>query len=136
MRAQNLLGMDFCEKQVSGDHFDLPGLEIKNPPKSICYGFHRNKSYLQLSKVLISRKPYTICFDAKSALCWKYLPTDTHTHFPAVSNFQPNRNAVATGLSFINTLCTRSERNSRILIKKKQKSSDNTTKRTDWILFS
>ena len=41
MRTQDLLGMDFCQKQVSGIHFDLPGIEIKNPPKSICYGsFH------------------------------------------------------------------------------------------------
>ena len=38
MRTQNLLGMDFGQKQVSGIHFDLPGIEIKNPPKSICYG--------------------------------------------------------------------------------------------------
>ena len=29
MRTQNLLGMDFCQKQVSGIHFDLPGIEIK-----------------------------------------------------------------------------------------------------------
>ena len=33
MRTQNLLGMNFCQKQVSGFHFDLPGIEIKNPPK-------------------------------------------------------------------------------------------------------
>ena len=46
MRTQNLLGMDFCQKQVSGIHFDLPGIEIKNPPKSICHGsFYQNKSY-------------------------------------------------------------------------------------------
>ena len=38
MRTQNLLGMDFCQKQVSGIHFDLPGIELKKPPKSICYG--------------------------------------------------------------------------------------------------
>ena len=54
--------------------------------------------------------------DAKSARSWKYLPTDTQIHFPPGSNFQPNRNAVATGLSFINTLCTRSENNLRILM--------------------
>ena len=36
MRTQNLLGMDFCQKQVSGIDFDLPGIEKKNPPKSIC----------------------------------------------------------------------------------------------------
>ena len=31
MRAQNLFEMDFCQKQVSGVQFDLPGIEIKNP---------------------------------------------------------------------------------------------------------
>ena len=56
-----------------------------------------------------------MCIDAKSARCWKYSPTDTHIHFPAGSTFQPNRNAVATGLFFINTLCTRFERNFLIL---------------------
>ena len=50
-----------------------------------------------------------MCIDAKKARCWKYSPADTHTHFPPGSTFQPNRQAVATGLSFINTLCTRSE---------------------------
>ena len=112
MRIQNLLGMDFCQKQVSGVHFDLPGIEIKNPPKSICYGsFHQNKSYPHLSQILTIRTPYTMCIDAKSARCWKYSPTDSHIHFPPGSTFQPNRAAVATGLSFIDTLCTRSERN-------------------------
>ena len=57
-----------------------------------------------------------MCIDAKSARCWKYSPTDTLTHFPPGSTFQPNRNAVATGLSFINTLCTRSGRNLPILM--------------------
>ena len=28
MKTQNLLGMDFCQKQVSGIHFDLPGIEL------------------------------------------------------------------------------------------------------------
>ena len=46
MRTHNLLGMDFCQKQVCGNRFDLPGIEIKNPLKSICYGsFHQNKTY-------------------------------------------------------------------------------------------
>ena len=118
MRIQNLLGMDFCQKQVSGIYFDLTGIEIKNPPKSICYGrFHQNKSYPHLSQILtIIRTPYTMCIDAKSARCWKYSPTDTRIHFPPGSTFQRNRNAVATGLSFINTLCTRSESNLPILM--------------------
>ena len=29
MKTQNLLGMDFCQKQVSGIHFYLPGIEFK-----------------------------------------------------------------------------------------------------------
>ena len=36
MRTQNFRLMDFCQKQVSGKHFHLPGKEIKNPPKSVC----------------------------------------------------------------------------------------------------
>ena len=39
-----------------------------------------------------------------------------YRHFPPVSKFQPNRNAVATVLSFINTLCRRSEKNLPILM--------------------
>ena len=116
LRTQSLLGMDFCQKQVSGIHFDLPGIEIKNPPKSICcVGLHQTKSYPHLLQTLTIRTPYSLCIDAKSARCWKYSPADNHTHFPPGSTFQPNRNAVATGLSFINNFCTRSERNLPIL---------------------
>ena len=56
--------------------------------------------------------------DAKSARCWKYSPEDSQIHFPLGSTFQPNRQAVSTGLSFINTLCTQSERNLPILMEK------------------
>ena len=72
MKTQNRLGKHFCQKQVSGIHFDLPGIEIKNPPKSICNGsFHQKKSYPHLSQILTIRTPYTMCIDAKSARCWK-----------------------------------------------------------------
>ena len=111
MRTQNFLGMDFRQKQVSGIRFDLPGIEKKKLPKSVCYSsFHRNKSYPHLLYTWTVRTPYTMCFDAKNGHCLKYSPTDIHIHFPPGSTFQPNRNAVATGLYFINTLCTRSER--------------------------
>ena len=110
MRTQNLLEMDFCQKQVSGVHINLPGIEIKNPRKSICYGsFHQNKPYPHSSEILTIRTPQKMYIGAKSARCWKYSTTDTHIHFPPGSTFQPNRNAVATGLYFINTLCSRSE---------------------------
>ena len=117
MRTLNLLGMDFGQKKVSGVHFDLPRSEIMNPPESICYGsFHRNKSYPHLLQILTSRTPYTMLIDAKSACCWKYFPADTHKHFSPGSTFQPNGHAVATGLYFINTLCTRSEDSLPILM--------------------
>ena len=47
LRTQNLLAVDFCQKQVSGILFDLPGIEMKNPPKSICYvSFQQEKPIL------------------------------------------------------------------------------------------
>ena len=88
MRTQNLLGMDFCQKEVSGIHFDLPRIEMKNLPMSICYGsFDQNKSYPHLSQILTIRTPYTMCIDAKSAHCWKYSPTGSHIPFPPGSTF-------------------------------------------------
>ena len=53
LKTQNLLGMDFRQKQVSGIHFGLPGIELKEPPKTVCYGsLHQNKSYLFISQIL------------------------------------------------------------------------------------
>ena len=65
-------------------HFDLPGIEIKNPPpQSICYGsFHQNKPYLHLSQILTNKTPHTMYIDTKSARSWKYSPTDTRIHVP------------------------------------------------------
>ena len=121
MRTQNLLGTDFCQKQASGIHFGLPGIKITNPPKLICYGsFHQNKSYPHLSQILTIRTPHMMCIDAKSSRCWKYSPMDTHLHFPPGSTFQPNRNALATGLSFLITLCTQSECSLPILIENQE----------------
>ena len=74
------------------------------------------KTNPHLSQFPTIRTPYRMSFDGKSARCWKYSPTDTHIHFPPGSTFQPNRNAVATGLSFINTSCTRSEDSLPILM--------------------
>ena len=118
MSTQNLRGMDFCRQNVYGVQLDLPGTwdwDIKNPPKSFCHGsFHHNKPYPHLSQTLTTRTPYTMCIDAMSS--WKFLPTNTHIYFPLDSTFQPNWKAVTTGLTFMNTLCTRSERNLPILM--------------------
>ena len=46
MKTQNLLGMDFCQKEISGIHFDSPGIEFEEPLNTVCYGsLHQNKSY-------------------------------------------------------------------------------------------
>ena len=34
MKTQNLLGMEFCQNQASGTHFDIPGIELRQPPKT------------------------------------------------------------------------------------------------------
>ena len=81
MKTQNLLGMDFCQKQVSGIHFELPGIELKEPPNTVCYGsLHRNKSYPFISQILTIRTPLAMHSEAKSARSWKYSPEDPHAH--------------------------------------------------------
>ena len=117
MKTQNLLGMDFCQNQVSGIHFDLPGIELKEPPNTVCYGsLHQNKSYPFISQTLTRQIPHAMHFEAKSARCWKCSPEDPHAHFPPGSTFHPNRNAVATGLSFVKVLCGQSESKLPILM--------------------
>ena len=61
-----------------------------------------------------------MCIDAKSVLGWKYSTTDTHIRLPPGSTSEANRTAVATGLSFINFLCTRSECNFPIFTENKK----------------
>ena len=117
MKTQNLLVMDFCQKQVSGIHFDLPGIELKEPPITVCFGsLHQNKSYPFISQILTIRTPHAMHIEAKSARCCKYSREDPHAHFPPGSTFHPNRKAVATGLTFVNALCTQSESKLPILM--------------------
>ena len=117
MRTQNLFGMDFCQNQASGFHFDLPGIELRQPPKTFCYGsLHQNKTLPYVSQSLTVRLPYTIYVDAKSARCWKYSPGDPKSLFLPGSTFQPNREAVSTGLIFVKNICTQPERTLPILI--------------------
>ena len=117
MRTQNLLGMDFCQKQVPGIHFDLPGIALKEPPNTVCYGsLHQNKSYRFISQIATIRTPHAMHIEAKSARYWKYSPEDPHSHFPPGSICLPNRNAVPIGLSFVNVLCTQSESKLPILM--------------------
>ena len=51
MRTQNLLGKEFCQKQVSGFHFDLRGIEIENPPsQSVMAVFTKTSPILSYCK--------------------------------------------------------------------------------------
>ena len=111
MATPKHLSMDFYQNQVSGIHLHLHWIEMKNPPKSICYcSFNQNKSCSHSAQIVTIRNSYTMNIDAISVPCSKYSLEDTHTYVPSGSTFQPNQNARVTGLSFINTLCIRSER--------------------------
>ena len=92
MKTQNLLGMDFCQNQASAIQFDLPGIELRQRPKTFGYGsLHKNTIFPYVSRILTVRLPYTMHVDAKSARCWKYSSGDTKSLFPPGSTFQPNR---------------------------------------------
>ena len=119
MRTQNLFGMDVCQNQASGIHFDLPGIELLQPPKTFCYGnLHKNKTFPYVSRILTVRLPYTMHVDAKSTRFWKYSPGDPKSLFPPGSTFQPNREALCTGLNFVNIICTQHEPTVPILMEK------------------
>ena len=46
LKIHNLLGMDVCQNQASRNHFDLPGIELGQPPKTFCYrNLHQNKTF-------------------------------------------------------------------------------------------
>ena len=74
------------------------------------------KTFRYVSRILTVRLPYTMLVDAKSARCWKYSPEDPKSLFPPGSTFQPNREAVATSLIFVNVICTQPEPTLPILI--------------------
>ena len=97
--------------QVYRLHFDLPGIEIRNPPNFFCYdSFHPDKTfpyYLQRSGI---KAPYTMRIDAKKGPWCKNSPEETQHYFAPGSTFQRKRNG------FINTLCSRSKRSLPMVI--------------------
>ena len=119
MKTQNFIGKGFVQKQVSGIHFDLPGVALKEPAKTVCYGsLHQNESYPFIWQILTIRTLHAMHIEAKSTRCWTFSHEDPHAHFPPGSTFHPNRNAVAMGLLFVNVLCTQSESKLSILMEK------------------
>ena len=117
LKTQNLLGMVFCQKEVSGIQCGLLGIEFKEPPNTVCYAsLHKSKSYPFILQILTIRTPHAMHIEAKSAWCWKYSPEDPRAHFPPGSTFHPNGNAVATGVTFVRVLWTQSESKLPILL--------------------
>ena len=54
--------------------------------------------------------------DAKSSRCWKYSPGDPKSLLPPGPTFQPNSEAVSTGLTFVIIICTQPQQTHPILI--------------------
>ena len=122
MKTQNFLSLDFGQKQVSGIHFDLTGIELKEPPKSVCYGsLHQTKRYPFISHFLTIGTPHAMHKETKSARCCRFSLEDPHAHFLPGSIFHPNRKAVATGLTFVSVLCTQSQSQLPILMENNNK---------------
>ena len=88
-KTLNLLGIDFCRQLVSKLHFDLPAIELKDSPNTIC--------------------------SRKIVLTHKY-SRENNRHFAPGTSLTPHKNAVKTGLTFVNVLCTKSESHLPILI--------------------
>ena len=119
---------------MSGIYFELPRIELKEPPNTVCYGsLHQNGSYSFIPQIPTLRSPHAMHIEAKSARCWKYSLEDSRVHFPPGSTFHPNRNAVTTGLTFVNVLCTQSE--SKLPILRENKNNHQITLPKDRIGF-
>ena len=113
-KTQKLLDMDFCQKQVSGIHFELPGIEFKGPPNTVYYGsLHQNKLYPFVSRILTIRTPHAMHIEAKSARCWKYSPEDHHAHFPLDQPF--NQTAMLSLRDFHLSMCYAPNQNQNYL---------------------
>ena len=66
-KTPNLLGINFCRQLVSELHFDLPAIELKDSPNTICYGNScATKPLPYVSRVETIRTDNPICIDAKT----------------------------------------------------------------------
>ena len=114
-KTPNLLGIDFCRQLICKIHFDLPAIELKENPNTICYGnLCATKPFPYVSKVETIRTDNPICIDAETTRLRKY-SRENNRHFAPGTSFTPHKNAVKTRLSFVNVLCTKSESHLPIL---------------------
>ena len=114
-------GIEFCRKYISKLHFDIPALELKDTPNTICYGsLCATKLYPYLSLIKAIRIPYQIHIDAKTSRVYIYWPEDGQTNFAPGTTFIPHQKVSNSGLDFVNILCSQSEKYLPILMKNKK----------------
>ena len=106
-KTPNLLGIDFCRQLVFKLNFDLPAIELKDSPNTICY-FFATKPFPYVSKIKTIRRDNPICIDAKTTHLHKH-SYQNNRHFAPGTSFMPHKNAVKLGLTSVNVLCTKSE---------------------------
>ena len=118
MKIQNQFGVHFCQNYVPKIYFSLHANELRQPTKTFCYGsLHQNKSFHHGFWILTVQLPYTMHFAVKSAGYSTYSPVDhLKCHFLLGSSFEPNSEAVSTGLVLANFLCTQSKPTRSFLI--------------------
>ena len=113
----NLLGVDFCHTFLKALYFDIPAVELKTNDKGVLsYGSLNNeKEYPQVSKLnaVIIHQPLYI--PPKSTFLYKHKCSEQDI-FPKGTSFVPNRTTVKTELCFINTICTKKEKQIPLLI--------------------
>ena len=95
-KTPNLLGIDFCRELVSKFHFDLPAIEFKESPNTICYGnLCATKLFPYVSKVETIRTDNPICIDTKTTRPHKN-SRENNRHFAPGTSFTPHKNEVKT----------------------------------------
>ena len=118
-KTANLLGIKLCRKYISKLHFDLLALRLKDTPIAICYGsLCATEPYPYLSLIKAIRIPHQIHIDAKTSRVYKYRAEDERTSFAPGTTFIPHQKVAASGLDFVNVLCTQSEEYQPILMEK------------------
>ena len=111
------MGIEFCRNYISKLHFDIPALELKDTPNTICKGsLCATNPYPYLSLIKAIRIPHQIHIDAKTSRVYKYQPEDEQTNFASGTTFIPHLKVANSGLDFVNVLCTQSEQYLPILM--------------------
>ena len=113
----NILGIDFCHTFLESLIFGIPAVELKGKEKGVLsYGSLNNeKEYPQVSQInaVIITQPLYI--PPKSTFLYKHKSPLSYPYAKGTS-FVPHKNTIKTELVFINTICTKNEKQIPLLI--------------------